>query len=1018
MSGIIKNKALFFVLLFFVAGIFVFGKPGEASAADKYWVGGTGNWSDDDNHWATSSGGAPADLNIPSASDNCIFDTNSNAGDVAYTVTVNASATCLDFTMDGPGSGNNVTWAGSSALAISGSMNLIGGSTDITRTYTGAITFNATTTGKTITTNGLTLASSINFNGVGGGWTLQDNLNNGTSQITITNGALDLNDFTVTMGAFLMTTSATKSIDMTNSTLNVSGTWTINSGAGVTLTTTSSTVNMTGASTTFQGGTKTYATVVFTGGGTTTFSDACTFANLTITGTAVKTDNVVFGSNSNQTITGTLTINGNSPTNRILVSSATLAVSRTLTAATVSVTNADFRDITGAGAGSWDLSAITGGSGDCGGNSGITFTTGQTNYWIGGTGNWADVAEWANSSGGSASSGRVPLPQDDATFDANSFSAGSQTVTQNMPRAGKNINWTGVTNTPTWTTSTAASVFGSLTLVSGMTLTASTQAYTFEGRGTHTITNAGKTWGKGFDFSAPGGTYTLQDALISTGSGKITINNGTFNSNNFDVSSGGTISQGTATRGLIMGSSTFTNTDTSGNIWSLTSTGLTFDAGTSTIKGTGTGSGTKTFLGGGLTYNNLWFTGTHTGSFNISGSNTFNDLKDDGTAAHSLLFTAGTTRTVTTFTVSGTSGNLITVGSITAAGHTLTKGGGGTICSDYLSISRSTATPGSTWYAGNNSTNGGNNSGWTFASCDSTAPVFSSVTPTSSSSINNVTTSSDIAFTTDEALASGSITITRTGGTADGNSPHTCTLTGTALNVGAHTINLSDTTNSCTSDVSNLVSGTVYTFVLAGQDANANVATPITSTSVTFDNTLPTITNVSSDKANGSYTTGEIIDIDVTFSEAVTSTGSVTVTLETGDTDRTCTFTVTGVTTGTCNYTVQAGDTSSDLTVSTISGTIADAAGNAMTNFVPATNLAANKALVIDTTAPSAPGTPDLTAGTDSGSSSTDDITSDTTPDFTISCESSATVTLKEGGTTLGTGACASSTVTITSSAL
>lgn len=123
--------------------------------------------------------------------------------------------------------------------------------------------------------------------------------------------------------------------------------------------------------------------------------------------------------------------------------------------------------------------------------------------------------------------------------------------------------------------------------------------------------------------------------------------------------------------------------------------------------------------------------------------------------------------------------------------------------------------------------------------------------------------------------------------------------------------------------------------------------------SITLDSTAPTITSVSSDKTNGTYTTGEVIDIDVTFSEAVTSTGSVTVTLETGDTDRTCTFTVTNSTTGTCNYTVQAGDTSADLTVSSISGTIADQASNAMINFTPASNLAANKALVIDSTAPS-----------------------------------------------------------------
>ena len=131
-----------------------------------------------------------------------------------------------------------------------------------------------------------------------------------------------------------------------------------------------------------------------------------------------------------------------------------------------------------------------------------------------------------------------------------------------------------------------------------------------------------------------------------------------------------------------------------------------------------------------------------------------------------------------------------------------------------------------------------------------------------------------------------------------------------------------------------------------------SVASDTLTITLSADSTPPTITNVTSDKANGSYTIGEVIDIDVTFSEAVTSTGNVTVTLETGTTDRTCTFTVTSATTGTCNYTVQAGDTSADLTVSSISGTIADGAASAMVNFVPTTNLAANKALVIDTTGP------------------------------------------------------------------
>ncbi|MEJ0001766.1 MAG: MBG domain-containing protein [bacterium] len=71
-----------------------------------------------------------------------------------------------------------------------------------------------------------------------------------------------------------------------------------------------------------------------------------------------------------------------------------------------------------------------------------------------------------------------------------------------------------------------------------------------------------------------------------------------------------------------------------------------------------------------------------------------------------------------------------------------------------------------------------------------------------------------------------------------------------------------------------------------------------------------------------------------------------------------------------------------------------------------------------DVTPDAAPGTPDMTAATDLGSSSTDNITSDTTPTFTISCVTGSTVTLFDNTTSVGTGLCASSTVTITSSAL
>ena len=80
---------------------------------------------------------------------------------------------------------------------------------------------------------------------------------------------------------------------------------------------------------------------------------------------------------------------------------------------------------------------------------------------------------------------RVPLPQDTLYFDSASFDSGSKTVTQNMLRIGS-INFTGATNTPTFTTSTNFLMCGvTVTLISGMTLSG-TAVWTF-GRGANYI---------------------------------------------------------------------------------------------------------------------------------------------------------------------------------------------------------------------------------------------------------------------------------------------------------------------------------------------------------------------------------------------------------------------------------------------------------------------------------------------------------------------------------------------------
>ncbi|MNG87301.1 Cadherin domain protein [compost metagenome] len=149
----------------------------------------------------------------------------------------------------------------------------------------------------------------------------------------------------------------------------------------------------------------------------------------------------------------------------------------------------------------------------------------------------------------------------------------------------------------------------------------------------------------------------------------------------------------------------------------------------------------------------------------------------------------------------------------------------------------------------------------------------------------------------------------------------------------------------------------------AGNDVNLSHALVADNASFLVDTTAPVVNGVSSPTAAGTYGVGSVISIQVSFSEAVTVSGTPQLTLETGTTDRTINYVSgSGSNTLTFNYTVQAGDTSADLDyLSSVAlglngGTIRDAAGNNATLTLPtpgaAGSLGANEAIVIDTSGP------------------------------------------------------------------
>jgi hypothetical protein len=594
--------------------------------ADRYWVGGTGTWNTSSTtNWSASSGGASG-ASVPTAADSVIFD---QAG--TYTVTCTGALTCLDITV----SAGTVTFATgtSPAFAISGSMSLLAGTV---WSSTGNITFNATTTGKTITTNGVNFSSvgNIIFNGVGGGWTLGSALTAIGQTITVTNGIFDTSSsgsYAVACSFFSSSASNIRTINLNASTITLGGGGSaFNCGTITNLTFNAGTsqINFSFNGNISSGG-LTFYNVAFTNtssGNTRAISGVNTFNNLAITAPAsAGVTNVTFA--ANQIINGTLSTTGTAGNRRVFFASATYGIGFTLTVnSAASLTDADFRDLYVKGTAAPISGTRIGNRGNC---SGITFSTPKTVYWNG-SGNWSSNS-WASSSGGAVNTDNFPLPQDIAAFDNSGTT----------PTLDTAIGFVGTVNfsartTPGTVSINANTVYGNWINGSGFGFTG-TALLTFSGGTTQTITSVGKTFPGPITVDTYGGTVQLADALDLGSSNALTVTNGTFTTAGFAVTCGTLTSNNSNVRTISLGASTVTLSSGTTPVNFATSTNLTFNAGTSTI----ISSGTNTTLSTSVTYYNFTFLGAgFNNTFVISGQNTFNNL---------------------TFTAPSSTGNQITV---------------------------------------------------------------------------------------------------------------------------------------------------------------------------------------------------------------------------------------------------------------------------------------------------------------------------------------------------------------------
>ncbi|MFH2141309.1 MAG: SprB repeat-containing protein, partial [Bacteroidota bacterium] len=661
------------------------------ASTDYYWIGGAGNWSDPLNWSLVSGGPANAGGCIPTQVDNVFFDGNSGLN--FQTVTIDQIAYC-----------NNMDWTGATNARMSGTstLNVYGSLTynaSMLTLHTGYIYFKSDNIGNTINTAGVTVRGHVRFDGAGE-WTLLNDftsLVSSSKNIYLDKGSIITNNNNITTTYFYSTTDKTRQLTLGSSVVDVTG-WRISNGTNLIIIpgTSTITVNTSGY---VQGGSQSYNIFNINATSAVSIYGGNVYNNLNIPAAT----SIEFEGGLTQTFNNLTIPSGTDCNNYFNIGTLTPGMVANLSMP-AGVFNGNWLIIS-------DLTAGGGAAFNALSSQGIGNVTGWNIfspapvdlYWIGNGGNWSDPNHWSLVTGG-LPYGCIPTSEDNVFFDGNSFSLPLQVVNVDIEGYCKNMDWTGVTNTPEISGWPQLNINGSLTLVSSMTLAYwGTFNFTSSLVG-NTIKSAGLMI-SGLRFSGSG-DYTLQDDLTLDWNG-ITFNNGILNTNNFDINcpDGNFTTSSSSLRTLNLGASTIII-----QTWDVQdNTNFTLNAGTSEII---TSSNTWSFTGGDLTYNDVSFINPMWGGITVYGSNTFNTLYiEPGTE---IIFEDGAIQTTTDFLATGNPGNLIFIHSITPGNQAFINQTSHEFCGDWLNI-QDISVGTMTFYTGENSNDLGNNFGWTWS---------------------------------------------------------------------------------------------------------------------------------------------------------------------------------------------------------------------------------------------------------------------------------------------------------------
>ncbi len=705
--------------------------------ADRYWVGGAGDWNNTAK-WSTSSGGSGG-ASVPSSSDDVFINGSSGLSNTAIiTFTVNNSCNNIDLTgAPTPSNGTaGVRFSVNCYLSIYDSFT---GSNFRFRNASGSFTafdrgvIFVSSGASTIDVSTLSLTDVCKqFNGTGSWTFLSDVSGAGWSKETsLIQGTIDTDGLGIRIALFETHGSATRELLLRDSIVDIP-VWIMTDTTNFTLD--SGTSQITTAQ--FKGGGLTYYDVLFQSANDPSrlyLGDSNTFNNLTLGDDLFDPVHIFFIEPSKvQTINGTLTIaqdptelpsvarTGTLTLNTSTLSSGasdyvnTTGQSTTFDADTVDLTGVDFMDVTITGSGA----PYSGTSlGNALGNSGITFSAPVNRYWVsGGVGiTWSNTTNWSTTSGG-ASGASYPRCHDVAFFNENSFSGAGEEVYL-TPICVPSMDWSAVTNSPDlkiWnipeTYLFGNQVFGTMSFTFGSAGGADVYLHS---RSTANFSQNGAVVvspGSSFEFNLfidmPGGSLVLQDnlnlPLVPSGAtnnvGFLVLEKGTFDANDFNVTTSRFQSDNTNTRSILMGNGTWTlsrglvvNPFTDNEYtWDTTiTTGLTFNTENSNLVFDSAISTSFVLGGGGLTFNNFSVSGHASSTLIVYGSNTFNNFTIISPLS-TVTLEEDSTQTINSFSANGTVSNVIllrtsgTYGVIT--GLTIVDGGLGYTQDDNVTI--------------------------------------------------------------------------------------------------------------------------------------------------------------------------------------------------------------------------------------------------------------------------------------------------------------------------------------------